>query len=168
MKKPYNTGIPMVNTMSDMTYLTSEGLEKLKAEYEDLKKHQRPETIARLEAAKALGDLSENAEYHDAKDALAFIEGRIRQLEDMLRGDVQMIDTKASGGQIVIGSTIEVEVKGNKKTYQIVGSNEADPPNGRISNESPIGSAFLGHQKGDTVIVQTPVGDTEYQILDVK
>lgn len=154
--------------MSDMTYLTPEGLEKLKAEYEDLKKHQRPETITRLEAAKALGDLSENAEYHDAKDTLAFIEGRIREIETTLRGDIEMINPTQSGSTVVVGSTIDVEVKGNTKTYQIVGSNEADPPNGRISNESPIGNAFLGHKKGDTVSVITPAGTIDYRILDIR
>lgn len=152
------------------TYLTQEGLEKLRAELEDLKKHQRPEMILRLEAAKALGDLSENAEYHDAKDAIAFIEGSIREIE-MKLNDYQIIQdasTIKAGGNVGIGSTIEVEVKGKEKTYQIVGSSEADPSGGRISNESPLGSAFLGHKKGDIVTVQTPGGDVDYTILQVK
>jgi transcription elongation factor GreA len=155
--------------MSDQTtYLTQDGLEKLQVELEDLKKHQRPEMISRLEAAKALGDLSENAEYHEAKDTLAFIEGRIREIE-MKLNDYQIIeDSSKSGGSIGIGSTIIVEVKGNEKTYQIVGSSEADPAGGRISNESPLGSAFLGHQKGDVVTVSTPGGDVDYTIVQVK
>lgn len=152
--------------MSDQTYLTEEGLRKLKAELEDLKKNKRPETISRLEAAKALGDLSENAEYHDAKDELALIEGRIRELELALRDVVVIEDAK--GGEVQIGSTIDVEVNGKEKTYQIVGSNEADPSGGRISNESPLGAAFLGKKKGDSVSVETPGGTTEYTILDVK
>ena len=154
--------------MTDTTYLTQEGLAKLQAELEDLKKHQRPETISRLEAAKALGDLSENAEYHDAKDALAFIEGRIREVELLLR-DVSMIaDEKKVVGKISIGSTIDVEVRGTTKTYQIVGSSEAEPANGRISNESPLGSAFIGHEAGETVVVETPGGKVEYDIVDVR
>ena len=156
--------------MSETTYLTQEGLEKLRAELVDLKKHQRPEMILRLEAAKALGDLSENAEYHDAKDAIAFIEGSIRDIE-MKLNDYQIIQdasTIKAGGSVGIGSTIEVEVKGKEKTYQIVGSSEADPSGGRISNESPLGSAFLGHKKGDVITVQTPGGDVDYTILQVK
>lgn len=155
--------------MSDQTtYLTPEGLEKLQAELEDLKKHQRPEMINRLEAAKALGDLSENAEYHEAKDTLAFIEGHIREIE-MKLNDYQLIEeSQKAGGNIGIGKTIVVEFRGKEKTYQIVGSSEADPANGRVSNESPLGSAFLGHKKGDVVTVQTPVGDVDYTIVDVK
>lgn len=154
--------------MSDLTtYLTSEGLEKLKAEYQDLKKHQRPDMIARLEAAKALGDLSENAEYHDAKDALAFIEGRIREIE-MKLGDVSLIDDGLSSGIVSIGSTIDVEARGRVKTYQIVGSSEADPAGGRISNESPLGSAFIGRKKGEVVSVETPAGKVDYTITDIR
>ncbi|MFA5129618.1 MAG: transcription elongation factor GreA [Patescibacteria group bacterium] len=153
--------------MPETTYLTPEGLEKLQAELEDLKKHQRPETISRLETAKALGDLSENAEYHDAKDSLAFIEGRIREVELLLR-DVSMINEEKKGGKISIGSTIVVEAKGVEKIYQIVGSSEAEPANGRISNESPLGSAFIGHTKGETVDVITPAGETKYEIVDVR
>jgi transcription elongation factor GreA len=152
------------------TYLTQDGLEKLQAELEDLKKHQRPEMILRLEAAKALGDLSENAEYHDAKDAIAFIEGHIREVE-MKLNDYQIIQDASNikaGGTVGIGSTVEVEVKGKEKTYQIVGFSEADPAGGRISNESPLGNAFLGHKKGDTVTVQTPGGDVDYTIVQVK
>lgn len=154
--------------MSDQTtYLTQEGLEKLRAELVDLKKHQRPEMISRLEAAKALGDLSENAEYHEAKDTLSFIEGRIREIEVKLN-DYQIIEDTAKGGKIGLGSTIVVDVKGKEKTYQIVGSSEADPAGGRISNESPLGNAFLGRKKGDVVTVQTPAGDADYTIVEVK
>lgn len=155
--------------MSDQTtYITQEGLEKLRAELEDLKKHQRPEMISRLEAAKALGDLSENAEYHEAKDTLSFIEGHIREIEMQLN-DFQIIeDSSKGGGKVGIGSTVVVEVKGKEKTYQIVGFSEADPAGGRISNESPLGSAFLGHKKGDVVTVQTPAGDADYTIVEVR
>lgn len=155
--------------MSDQTtYLTQEGLEKLQAELVDLKKRQRPEMISRLEAAKALGDLSENAEYHEAKDTLAFIEGRIWTIENQLN-DYQIIeDTAQAGGKVGLGSTLVVEVRGKEKTYQIVGSSEADPANGRISNESPLGSSFLGRKKGDVVTVQTPAGDVDYTVVEVK
>jgi transcription elongation factor GreA len=150
-----------------VTYLTQEGLEQLRAKLIDLKKVQRPEMISRLEAAKALGDLSENAEYHEAKDSLSFIEGDIRDIETKLN-DFQIIEDSQKGGKIEIGSTIEVEVKEKKKTYQIVGSSEADPAGGRISNESPLGNAFLGRKKGDVVTVHTPTGEVEYTISNVK
>lgn len=153
--------------MTDATYVTKEGLEKLQAELFELKKHRRPDLISRLETAKALGDLSENAEYHEAKDALAFAEGRIRELELMLN-DVRIIEDAASGGAIMIGSTIEVEANGNRKTYQIVGSTEANPVAGRISNESPLGAAFIGKKKGDEVPVEAPNGRVIYTIVDVK
>jgi transcription elongation factor GreA len=153
--------------MTGTSYLTKEGLEKLQAELFDLKKKQRPDLISRLEAAKALGDLSENAEYHEAKDALAFAEGRIRELELTLN-DVSIIDDAGSGGIIAIGSTIVVEANGKERTYQIVGSNEADPVAGRISNESPLGAAFLGKKKGDSVPVDAPSGRVIYTIVEVK
>jgi transcription elongation factor GreA len=154
--------------MDQTTYITQEGLEQLRAEFEDLKKHQRPEMISRLEAAKALGDLSENAEYHEAKDTLAFIEGRIRELELKL-DNIQVIEDSKAGETVVkIGSTIEVEAKGIQRTFQIVGSSEADPAGGRISNESPLGSSFLGKKKGDEVEVITPSGTTEYLIVSVR
>jgi transcription elongation factor GreA len=156
-----------ISPMTNAAYLTPEGLEKLKAELDDMKKRQRPEGISRLETAKQLGDLSENAEYHEAKDALAFIESRIRELEDTLHNAVVIEDTKKSGA-VEVGSTIMVESNGREKTYQIVGSSEADPAGGRISNESPIGAAFLGKKKGDVVPVETPGGTVTYTIVEVK
>lgn len=156
--------------MDQTTYITQEGLEQLRAEFEDLKKRQRPEMISRLEAAKALGDLSENAEYHEAKDTLAFIEGRIREVEMKLQ-DVEVIKDSKAGETVEtvkIGSTIDVEAKGIQRTFQIVGSSEADPAGGRISNESPLGSSFLGRKKGEEVEVITPSGTTTYLIVSVR
>lgn len=148
-------------------YLTKEGLEKVRKELKELKEVTRPETIQRLEAAKALGDLSENAEYHDAKDTLAFMEGRIRELEDTLHNAV-LIEEGKKGDIVTLGSTIEVESRGIKRLFHIVGSNEADPAAGKISNESPIGAAFLDHKKGDEVEVTTPGGVTIYTIVSVE
>lgn len=155
--------------MNDDAYVTKEGLEKLRAELFELKKHQRPDLISRLEAAKALGDLSENAEYHEAKDALAFAEGRIRELE-MTLNNIRIIEDggAAVGGMVTIGSTIEVEANGSRKMYQIVGSTEADPVAGRISNESPLGAAFLGRKVGESVLVETPSGRVIYTIAAVR
>ncbi len=149
-----------------MNYVSAEGLEKLRAELVHLKKVSRRELADRIEAAKALGDLSENAEYHEAKDELSMIESRIVQIQDILN-NFTIIEEGVHDAIIRIGSTLEVESNGKKRTYTIVGANEADPINGKISNESPIGSAFLGHAKGETLLIETPIGPTEYTIVNV-
>lgn len=149
-----------------ITYLTTEGLEKLKTELTYLKTKRRRELADRIESAKALGDLSENAEYHEAKDSLAWVEGRVREIQEMLK-NVSVIESGKSEGAVRIGSTVEVDVGGKKKTYKIVGSNEADPAAGLISNESPIGQAFLNHAVGDAVDVESPSGTTVYKILKI-
>ncbi len=149
-----------------ITYVTNEGLEKLQAELADLKTTQRKELAGRLEAAKALGDLSENAEYHDAKEALGMVEGRIREIGDMLK-NLSVIESGTTGGVVRVGSAIEVEVNGKKKSYTIVGSNEANPLEGYISNESPLGNAFLGHSVGDAVAVETPNGTVHYTVAKI-
>lgn len=149
-----------------ITYVSPEGLEKLKVELAQLKNVRRRELAEKISAAKALGDLSENAEYHEAKDELGFVEGRISQITEMLK-NVEIIEEGSTGGVAGIGSTVEIEVNGKKKTYKIVGSNEADPVKGRISNESPLGNAFIGHRTGDVVEVETPAGKTAYTILNV-
>ncbi|OGL73128.1 transcription elongation factor GreA [Candidatus Uhrbacteria bacterium RIFCSPHIGHO2_12_FULL_60_25] len=149
-------------------YVTAEGLEKLKAELHDLKTVKRRETAERVDAARSLGDLSENAEYQEAKQQLGMIESRIIQLNEMLKNISVIESEKGAGGAVIIGSTVVVASSGKKKEFQIVGSNEADPAAGRISNESPIGNAFLGHKKGDAVSVSTPGGTTTYTIVEVK
>lgn len=150
-----------------LTYISKEGLEKLKVELEFLKTTRRKELVERISAAKALGDLSENAEYHDAKDELGMTEARIQQIVEMMK-NVSLIEAGESGGAIRIGSTVTVKINGKEKTYKIVGSNEADPVSGLISNESPLGSAFLGRSKGETVTVETPAGRNAYEILSVE
>lgn len=148
-----------------ISYLSSDGLEKLKQELRELKTIRRREAADRIEAAKALGDLSENAEYHEAKDEMGFIEGRIQEIDSILK-NVSIIES-GSSKTVRIGSTIEVDSNGKNKTFKIVGSNEADPLQGFISNESPLGSSFLGHVKGDRVDVTTPGGMQEYRILSI-
>ncbi len=155
------------SSMSDkIAYLSADGLEKLKAELVHLKTVRRRELAERIDAAKALGDLSENAEYHEAKDDLSFVEGRIAEVSDMIK-NASIVTAPGAGGKINIGSGVEVEVNGKKKTYSIVGSTEADPVAGLVSNESPLGSAFIGHIEGDDVEVETPGGVTTYKILKV-
>lgn len=148
-------------------YLSPEGLEKLKRELEELKTVHRREIAKRLEAAKALGDLSENAEYQEAKEAQSLNEAKIQELEEVLR-DVVLIRKPAHARSVQIGSTIEVESVHGRETFTIVGSEEADPPSGKISNESPMGQAFLGRAVGDTVSIKTPAGNDTYQVQKIR
>ncbi len=147
-------------------YLSPEGLEKLKRELEELKTVKRREIAMRLEAAKALGDLSENAEYQEAKEAQSLNEANIQELEEVLR-DVVVIQKPVNSATVQIGSTVEVESARGRETFTIVGSEEADPLNGRISNESPMGQAFLGAKAGDEVDMKTPGGNSRYKIRKI-
>jgi transcription elongation factor GreA len=147
--------------------LTEEGLEKIKTELKKLKDVDRKEVIARIKTAKEFGDLSENSEYDEAKNEQAFIEGRIQELETMLK-HAKIVDGKSSKGAITLGSTVEVEIEGDKETFYVVGPTESDPLQGKISSESPVGQALMGKVKGNSVQVQTPDGTTEYKILEVK
>ncbi len=149
-----------------MHYLTPQGLTQLQQELEELKLVKRPQTIKRIEEAKAMGDLSENAEYDDAKEAQAMVEARIYEIDEILKS-YQLIDDAAGAKKVRVGSTVRLDVQGKERTYTIVGSNEADPVAGRISNESPIGRALLGVAPGESVKVQTPGGETVYKIVSI-
>ncbi len=154
--------------------ITKEGLKKLKEELEGLKTNKRSEIAARLKEAISYGDLSENAEYEEAKNDQAFIEGRILELENQIK-NAKIITEGASmktskGKMIDIGSTVTVRNMTDDdepESYTIVGSMEADPLNHKISNESPIGKALLGHEKGDKINVDAPAGKYTYEILKV-
>ncbi len=149
--------------------LTPEGLEKLKAELKELKEFKLPDIIEKIEHAKELGDLSENAEYHDAKDQQGFIVSRIAEIEALLKNAIMSDEEDLQKGTIGIGTSFVAEdATGNKKDYTLVGYNEADPINGKISNESPIGQAFSGHKAGDTVTFEAPKGMLTFKIIDVK
>jgi transcription elongation factor GreA len=148
-------------------YVSADGLARLEQELRELKNVGRREGAARIEAAKALGDLSENAEYHEAKEAMALIEGRIMELENIIKDAAVIEEQVGVKGVVSVGSTVKVSVNGKEKTYMIVGSNEADPLTGKISNESPIGSALLGAKVGEQVEVETPAGINVYHILTV-
>lgn len=147
--------------------ISQEGYDKLKKELECLSTKRRLEIAQRIEKAKELGDLSENAEYAEAKDEQAFNEGRVAELTALLKNVTVVLNNngKETAG---MGSTVAVLVNGNEKSYTIVSFNEADPANGKISNESPLGNAFLDKKKGDTVVVETPGGRIEYKILEIK
>ncbi|HAZ16809.1 MAG: transcription elongation factor GreA [Candidatus Jacksonbacteria bacterium RIFCSPLOWO2_02_FULL_43_9] len=150
------------------TYVTKEGYASLTKELEDLKKNKRREVAQKIKEAKELGDLSENAEYSAAKDEQAFVESRIAELEAMLQ-DVQIIrssDNKKKEA-VVVGSTVRLKMGDQELSYTIVGSSEADPLNGKVSNESPLGKSFLGKKVGDEVSVLVPVGTITYHILEI-
>lgn len=154
------------------TLITKEGLEKLKEELNFLKEVKRKEVAERLKEAISYGDLSENAEYEEAKNEQAFIEGRILELEEKVRF-AEIIDEKAHKGALVqLGSKVVIQnLSGKTKSeeeYTIVGSTEADPINHKISNVSPVGKALLDRTAGDTVKVVAPAGIQEYKIVKVK
>lgn len=146
-------------------YISKEGFEDQKKELEDLK-IKRKEIALRLEEAKALGDLSENQEYLAAREAQAFNEGKIVELDQLLKEAV-IIDKNKKSSVVQIGSSVQVKNNGNQKTFLIVGSQEANPSLGKISNESPLGKAFLGKRAGEKVKVETPGGEAEYEIISI-
>lgn len=154
-------------------YLSKEKLEELKEEYSRLKTAKRQEVAERLKRAKELGDLSENSEYFEAREEQAQVEGRILELEEIIKNAV-LIEKAPSTGIVQVGSTVVVEkvVQGlpgqGERKFVIVGSNEANPTAGLISNESPLGRAFLKKKVGETVIVSTPSGKVEYKIVSVE
>lgn len=152
--------------MADKQYLTKEKLEELKKELEDLKTRRRIEVGERLKKAKELGDLSENSEYFEAREEQVQVETRIGELEDIVKS-VEIIEKAPFTNVVSIGSTVEVGKDGQSQKFTIVGSNEADPATGFISNESPMGSAFLGKKAGERILVPTPKGKVEYTILSI-
>ncbi|MCU0504282.1 MAG: transcription elongation factor GreA [Chloroflexi bacterium] len=148
------------------TYVSREGLEKLRAELDEMIAIRRPEIATRISEAKEHGDLSENAEYEEAKNEQAFVEGRIAELEHKIKSAV-IIDEERSNDHVSIGATVEVDSDGGPMTFHIVGSTEARPADGRISNESPVGRALLGRKVGEKVVVKVPAGDAVYTIRSI-
>jgi len=149
------------------TFITEEGLEKIKRELDELKNVKRMEIAERIQEAKELGDLSENAEYVEAKNEQAFIEGRILEIETLLKQVTVIKEFKKKTDIVEVGSTIKIKSDKETKEYSIVGSNEADPGKGRISNESPIGQAFLGKKVGDIIDIKIPHGTKKFKIIAI-
>ena len=155
--------------MKKPSYLTKEGAQKLRAELKQLEGPVRQELAKRLRSAIQMGDLSENADYSAAKEEQAFIEGRIQELTMVLRDVVIIEDNHTHTGTVQIGSTVTIqEEQEEEETFHIVGPQEADPRNGKISYDSPIGQALLGHQEGEKVTADTPGGALLLRILKVK
>ena len=149
-------------------FLTKEGLNELQEELKDLKENKRPEVINQIKEARAQGDLSENAEYHAAKDKQGQIEARIKEIEYLIDNATLISNTKSS--TIKVGSTVEIEYVDDNETdtYKIVGSTEADPFENKISNESPIAVAIIGKKVGDTVSIESPNGNYDIKIISIK
>ena len=147
--------------------MSKEKLEELTEELHERKTSGRKQIAESLEYAKSLGDLSENFEYHDAKDRQAVNEKRIMILEGMIKNAV-VVEEQSGGDVVDLGVTFVATRDGKEHTYQVVGSNEADPLEGKISNESPIGQAFIGGRVGEDVVVETPSGAIQYTITRIQ
>jgi transcription elongation factor GreA len=147
-------------------YLTQEGLSDLELELKDLKENKRKDVAASLKEAKEFGDLSENTDWDDAKARQLFIEGRISEVENILK-HAKIIEPGASDS-IGLGSIVDVEIENDHHTFHIVGSTEANPENGKISDESPIGKALLGKKVGEHAEIVIPAGTITYKITKVK
>jgi transcription elongation factor GreA len=150
--------------------MTKEGKEKLEKELEELKTVKRKEVVERIKIARSFGDLSENSEYDAAKDEQAFVEGRISTIENMIRNAKIIEEDEKNSDTVQLGKSVTfVELPdGDEESYTIVGSAEADPFEGKISNDSPIAKSLLGHKIGEEVTVQTPGGEMNVKIVEVK
>ena len=155
--------------MSDQTYLTAEGADQLKAELAELKGPKRTELAKRLRSAIQMGDLSENADYHKAKEDQGFLEGRIKDLEYLLQHAIIIDMSAVSRDSVQVGTRVTIQEDGEEpETYMMVGASEADPRNGRISNESPIGQALFGKKEGEMAVAKTPGGEITFKILKIE
>ncbi|MFA6017294.1 MAG: transcription elongation factor GreA [Patescibacteria group bacterium] len=147
--------------------LTQKGFDDLKIEYQDLVKNKKPKAIDRLGKARSMGDLSENSEYTAAKEELAFVDGRVREIEEILN-NTEVIENNNTLDQVQVGSLVTVEMNGGKDQFQIVGEFEADPMNKKLSQNSPIGQALINKKVGDLIEINIPAGKVQYKIIDIK
>lgn len=152
--------------MSGQHYLSQDALDALKEELHERKTVLRAQLSEQIGSAKELGDLSENFEYHDAKERQGQNETRILEIEDMLR-NIVLVEAKTGGTKIMLGTTFTAKLGDTEKTFEIVGASESDPMNGKISNESPLGNAFLGLSVGDTAKFESPAGTMEYKVVSI-
>jgi len=152
---------------NNIQYLTEESLKNLTTELETIRNKTIPDIAKRIDEAKQQGDLSENAEYHQAREDMSWVQSRAAELEQLIQ-NAQIIEKSANTGVVSVGSTVTVKVNGKSKDYTIVGPQEIDPLKGYISNESPLGQAFLKHKAKDKVEVITPAGKNVYEIISIK
>lgn len=148
------------------TILTKAGYEKLTQELDKLKHKDRPAVIERIKNARELGDLSENADYAQAREEQSFIEGRIREIEEKLK-TAEVVEAGSGNTSVTVGHTVDLDCSGNKETYQIVGENESDPINGKISATSPVAQAVIGKKVDETVKIKIPAGIKECKIVKI-
>ena len=155
--------------MTKQTVITDEGLKKLEKELEELKTVKRKEVAEKIKVALSFGDLSENSEYDEAKNEQAMVEARIQQLQTVLKHVVVVDESELSSDTVGVGSTVRVLCTKNNRedTYKIVGSTESDPMKKRISDESPVGKALIGHKVGEVVEAEAPNGVIAYEILEI-
>lgn len=146
--------------------LTKEGLEALKKELEVLVSEKRPKTVDRLANARSQGDLSENSDYQSAKEDLEFLDGRISELEEVIK-NAQVVNGRKNNNQVDLGNTVTLKIDGTKATYSIVGEWEADPTHQKISHTSPLGQALVGKKVGEKVEVEAPAGKVTYEVLSI-
>ena len=155
--------------MSDQPYLTAEGAERLKVELAELKGPAREKLAQRLRTAIQQGDLSENADYIQAKEEQGFLEGRIQELEYLLKNAIIIEDHQGKRDIVDVGANVTIQEEDYPpETFYLVGAKEADPRNGRISNESPIGKAMIGRRVGETAVAETPNGEVRFKILKIE
>jgi len=155
-----------LNVTMEAVFVSAEKLEELKKELEHRQGEGRKIIAGKIEQAKELGDLSENFEYHAAKEEQAQNEGRIMELKDMIQ-NASIVEEKSGGDTINIGNKFIAELNGEDKEFEMVGSTEADPMSGKISNETPVGKAFLGAKVGETVEVELPSGNVSYKVKKI-
>lgn len=154
--------------MSKKYLLTQDGLNKLNEELKELITKKRPDVIERIREAASHGDLSENADYAQAREEQSFIEGRIQEIEDIIKNAEIISTANGHHSTVNIGSTVKLKINGQEKKYTIVGSNEANPKEGKISNESLVGKALLGRKLGEKFKLQTPAGEMDYEITAIE
>lgn len=149
-------------------FVTKQGLEELKNELKDLEKVKRPQVLERVSAARAMGDLSENSEYTAAREELSLMDGRIEELQDILK-KAEIIDEKGAskGSKVQLGSSVTVKINGKQELFELVGEWEADPHEKKISHESPLGQALIGKTVGEKVDVDAPAGKITYHIVEI-
>ncbi len=153
--------------MPNVQYVTEASLKNLKAELETITNKTIPDIARRIDEAKQQGDLSENAEYHQAREDMSWTQGRVKELEYLIQ-NCEIIKKSSDNDVVTIGCTVTVNINGKTKDFTIVGPQEIDPTKGYISNESPLGQAFLKHQVKDKVEVITPAGKNVYEIISIK
>lgn len=147
-------------------YVSAHSLENLKKEFETIKDNTIPEIAKRIDEAKQQGDLSENAEYHQAREDMSWAQGRLKELEQIITNS--KLITSQKGNNIVVGSVVVIKINGQEREYTIVGPQEVNPAKGLISNESPLGQALIGHKAGDKIEFKAPAGKQIYEVIKIK